>query len=86
MHGKDAPTEVRGVRTDDSAGGGMTAPVHHETDSDARANLKGLLDAAAAGRPATVRRESTRAAVVDAERLRGLCSGGAVRSHGRTGG
>jgi hypothetical protein len=32
----------------------MTAPVHHETYSDARAHLKGLLDAAAAGRLATV--------------------------------
>lgn len=47
----------------------MTA-VHYETYSEARSHLKDLLDAAATGRAATVRRESNRAAVVDAARLR----------------
>jgi predicted RNase H-like HicB family nuclease len=45
--------------------------VHYDTYSDARSHLKDLLDAAATGRSATVRRDSTQAAVVDAERLRG---------------
>ena len=38
--------------------------------TEARAHLKDLLDAAAAGRVATVRRDTSWAAVVDAERLR----------------
>lgn len=44
--------------------------VHSETYSHARAHLKELLDAAEDGRPATVSRESTVTAVVDANRLR----------------
>lgn len=48
----------------------MTAPVHFNTYSHARTHLKDLLDAAASGRVATVRRDSEIAAVVDAERLR----------------
>jgi predicted RNase H-like HicB family nuclease len=43
---------------------------HYDSYTEARAHFKDLLDSAAAGRPATVRRESGRAAVVDAERLR----------------
>lgn len=38
--------------------------------SEARAHVKDLLDAAEAGRPASVARGSRRSAVVDAERLR----------------
>jgi hypothetical protein len=48
----------------------MTAAVHFETYSHARTHLKDLLDAAASGRAATVRRDSETVAVVDAERLR----------------
>jgi prevent-host-death family protein len=44
--------------------------VHSETYSHARAHLKELLDAAEDGRPATVSRDSTMTAVVDANRLR----------------
>lgn len=44
--------------------------VHYESYSEARAHLKDLLDAAAGGWPATVRRDATRWAVVDAVRLR----------------
>ena len=43
--------------------------VHYDSYSDARAHLKDLLDAAARGRVATVRRESASAAVLDAARL-----------------
>ncbi|WP_129665267.1 prevent-host-death protein [Phytoactinopolyspora endophytica] len=43
---------------------------HYDSYTEARTHFKDLLDNAAAGRPATVRRESGRAAVVDAERLR----------------
>lgn len=50
--------------------------------SEARAHLKDLLDAAERGVPATVRREGTVAAVVDAGRLRAglarLCAPAAV--------
>lgn len=46
------------------------SPVHYDSYSEARAHLKDLLDAARRGRPATVRRESETAAIVDAERLR----------------
>lgn len=46
--------------------------VHYDSYSDARAHLKDLLDAAARGRVATVRRESDSAAVLDAARLRQL--------------
>ena len=45
-------------------------PVHFDTCTEAREHLKDLLDAAASGRVATVRRHSARAAVVDTERLR----------------
>ena len=44
--------------------------VHYDSYSDARAHLKDLLDAAARGRVATVRRDSASAAVLDAVRLR----------------
>lgn len=44
----------------------------YESYSDARAHFKDLLDAAGRGRAALVRRDDTRAAVVDAERLRAL--------------
>lgn len=43
---------------------------HYETLTAARQHFKDLLDAAQAGRPASVRRDDHRAAVVDAERLR----------------
>ncbi|MFD7603156.1 prevent-host-death protein [Streptomyces mirabilis] len=44
--------------------------VHYDSYTDARAHFKDLLDAAERGMVATVRRDSGRAAVVDAERLR----------------
>jgi predicted RNase H-like HicB family nuclease len=44
--------------------------VHYDTYTDARNNLKHLLDAAESGRVATVRRESATTAVLDAARLR----------------
>ena len=43
---------------------------HFATLTEGRAHFKDLFDAAESGRPASVRRESSRAAVVDAERLR----------------
>lgn len=46
------------------------ATTHYATLTEGRAHFKDLFDAAAAGRPASVRRDSTTAAVVDAERLR----------------
>ncbi|GIH76329.1 prevent-host-death protein [Planobispora longispora] len=46
------------------------ASLHYESYTEARTHLKRLLDAAARGWTATVRRDKTRAAVVDAERLR----------------
>ncbi|MFC4057540.1 prevent-host-death protein [Planomonospora corallina] len=46
------------------------ASLHYDSYTDARAHLKDLLDAAAHGRIATVRRDETKAVVVDAERLR----------------
>jgi hypothetical protein len=51
----------------------MTA-VHFESYSGARTHLKDLLDAAAEGRSATIRRDDQRVAVVGAERLRGVLS------------
>ncbi len=48
--------------------------VHYDTYTDARNNLKSLLDAAESGRVATVRRESATTAVLDAERLRHFLS------------
>ncbi|HEY0641134.1 MAG TPA: prevent-host-death protein [Pseudonocardiaceae bacterium] len=44
--------------------------LHFDSYTAARAHLKDLLDAATRGRVATVRRDSTRSAIVDAERLR----------------
>ncbi|MFD9132820.1 prevent-host-death protein [Streptomyces bottropensis] len=44
--------------------------VHYNSYTDARAHFKDLLDAAERGMVATVRRDSGKAAVVDAERLR----------------
>ncbi len=43
--------------------------VHYDSYTDARAHLKDLLDAAEKGRVATVRRDSSTAAVVDVKRL-----------------
>jgi len=43
---------------------------HFETLTEGRAHLKDLLDAAQEGRPASLRRDSLRAAIVDAARLR----------------
>jgi hypothetical protein len=48
--------------------------VHYDTYTDARNNLKNLLDAAESGRVATVRRESFTTAVLDAARLRHFLS------------
>ena len=47
----------------------MTA-VHYDSYTEARNNLKNLLDAAQSGAVATVRRDSVTAIVLDAERLR----------------
>ena len=47
-----------------------SAPAHFSTLTEGRAHLKNLIDAAAEGRPASIRRDSSRSAVVDAERLR----------------
>lgn len=44
--------------------------VHYDSYTDARNNLKSLLDAAENGQVATVRRESATTAVLDAARLR----------------
>lgn len=44
--------------------------VHYDSYTDARNNLKNLLDAAESGGVATVRRESATTAVLDAARLR----------------
>jgi predicted RNase H-like HicB family nuclease len=44
--------------------------VRYDSYSEARKNLKSLLDAAESGRVATVRRDSATAAVLDAARLR----------------
>lgn len=48
------------------------AGVHYDSYTDARNNLKNLLDAAESGQVATVRRDSATTAVLDAERLRHL--------------
>ncbi|MGI5246598.1 hypothetical protein [Dactylosporangium sp. CA-139066] len=48
----------------------MSIAAHFDSYSAARAHFKDLLDAARRGRVATVQRETGRAAVVDAERLR----------------
>jgi predicted RNase H-like HicB family nuclease len=45
-------------------------PVHYDSYTDARNNLKSLLDAAENGQVATVRRELATTAVLDAVRLR----------------
>ncbi len=50
--------------------GGAVTTTHFDTLTDGRAHFKDLLDAAESGRPASVRRDSKRSAVVDAERLR----------------
>ena len=47
----------------------MTA-MHYDSVSEARSHLKDLLNAAESGRPATLRREGRRTAIVDAARLR----------------
>lgn len=43
---------------------------HYDSYTEARAHLKDLLDAAERGQVATVRRDATKTAVVDVERLR----------------
>lgn len=48
----------------------MNAPPRYDSASAARADFKGLLDAAESGRVVTVARAEHRSAVVDAERLR----------------
>ena len=48
--------------------------VHYDSYTDARNNLKHLLDAAESGRVATVRRESATTAVLDAAHLRRFLS------------
>jgi antitoxin of RelE/RelB toxin-antitoxin system len=48
----------------------VNAAVHFGSFSHARSNFKDLLDAAAQGRVATVRRDSTTSAIVDAGRMR----------------
>lgn len=44
--------------------------MHYDTVTEGRKHFSDLLDAAEAGVPATVRRDATRAALVDARRLR----------------
>ncbi|MDR7302740.1 prevent-host-death protein [Haloactinomyces albus] len=44
--------------------------VHYDSYTDARTHLKDLLDAAEKGHVATVRRDTSTAAVIDSERLR----------------
>lgn len=48
----------------------MMSLTSFDSYTEARAHLKDLLDAAEQGRPATIRRDQARTAVVDAERLR----------------
>jgi len=50
--------------------GGVVTVTHFATLTEGRAHFTDLFDAAESGRPASVRRDSSRAAVVDAERLR----------------
>jgi hypothetical protein len=57
----------------------MTA-VHFESYTDARTHLKNLLDAAARGRVATVRRDANTTLLVDVDRLRDFLAS-AVPSH-----
>lgn len=45
-------------------------PVHYDSYTEARSKLKDLLDAAENGQIATIRRDTTTAVVLDAERLR----------------
>jgi predicted RNase H-like HicB family nuclease len=47
----------------------MMSALHYDSYTEARTHLKELLDAAERGQPATVRRESSTAMVVDARRL-----------------
>jgi len=44
--------------------------VHYETFTEARSHLRDLIDAALQGRVATMRRDNSRTALVDGERLR----------------
>ena len=52
----------------------MSAIVDYPNVATARANLKDLVDAAVAGVPSRLHRESNGVALVDADRLRGLLS------------
>ena len=58
----------------------MTAVVEFDNVTDARAHLKDLLDAAAGGVPARLRRDSQQIALVDADRLRRYLAGFAARA------
>ncbi|MGI5180525.1 hypothetical protein ACQEVZ_29845 [Dactylosporangium sp. CA-152071] len=53
----------------------MSVAAHFDSNSTARAHFKDLLDAARRGRVVTVQRETSRAAVVDSERLRATLVG-----------
>ena len=67
-HGSCRQREVprRGVKV----AKGDVLTVHYDNYTEGRAHLKDLLDAAERGRPATVRRDMSTSAIVDAERLR----------------
>lgn len=58
----------------------MTAVVEFDNVTEARAHLKDLLDAAADGVPARLRRDSQRIALVDADRLRRYLASLSVRA------
>src|SRR4051794_11119841 len=59
---------------------GMTAVVEFANVTEARAHLKDLLDAAAVGVPARLRRDSQQIALVDADRLRRYLASLATRA------
>ena len=69
--GRDpAAVEIEGYRLYSLYRGGVVTVTHFATLTEGRAHFTDLFDAAESGRPASVRRDSARAAVVDAERLR----------------
>jgi predicted RNase H-like HicB family nuclease len=59
----------------------IVSATHYDSYTEARTHLKDLLDAAERGRVATVRRDASRTAVVDVDRLRhflaSVCPSGA---------
>src|SRR5262249_41180445 len=71
-HPPDVPGVLDVLLAPDDTGGMAPSLAHYDSYTEARTHLKELLDAAERGRPVTVRWESARAAVVDAERLRHL--------------